>query len=161
VDLDPKKASFENVPGCTFYKLRDERYMLFFTKAIFQVNMNREKPLTFVHPDGRRFRTRLDFESDMGSTPYVTRLFFPKDRFLNSYFFHDDLWENGGLYVAQPGEETFEFVEMSRIEGNRLLRLMTMVEGAGKVRASSIMAAVDVAAAWQAVFRDQEERMKQ
>jgi len=139
---------FDNPQGYCIRKVRDRPYLGIFSKAVYQAVMDKEHPLTYHDADGRRIRTQGVFKTDMGSTPIVTRHFFPKDRYLVSYLFHDDAWRSGGLFVAEAGEDEFNFQAISRTQANKLLGLMIKAEGGSQYAAQLVKAAVDMAALW-------------
>lgn len=120
---------FTNKTGYSLFKLRDERYAFLFSKAIYEFTLDPDDPLTYTFPDGRRLRPDRHCETDMGSTPHLLRLFFPKDRFLLSYIFHDSAYRHGGLFMAKPTSCIFEFVEMTRKQKDLFLLYAMRAEG--------------------------------
>jgi len=139
---------FDNPQGYAIHKLKDQPYLGVLSKAVYQCVINFAHPLTYHDAKGRRYKTQPVFKTDMGSTPIITRHFFPKDRYLVSYLFHDDAWRSGGLFVAQPGEDDYTFERITRTQANKLLGTMIMAEGGSQYAAQLVKAAVDMAALW-------------
>jgi len=135
---------FENPRGFRRDKLRNQRYLLLFHKAVYEFTLDSVAPLTFHLPSGVRIQPdRHLAETDMGSTPASLQLFVPKDRFLLSYLFHDSAYHHGGLYMAYPPySDEFNFQPMSQFEADCLLRTMVRAEGASAVGAALIYRAV-------------------
>lgn len=132
--------------GYTLRKLRDESYLLIFTKAIYEFRLNDKKPLTFTAPDGTRYQPDRHCETDMGSIPLSLQMVYPKDRYLLSFLFHDSGWRHGGLYVKRLGQKRFTFQKMSLGKMNKLLGLMIRCEGACLLTKGIIRAGVELGA---------------
>ena len=149
--MNSKNGAFEHTAGYTLRKVRDTAYLWLFTRAIYEFRLDPTAPLTFHHPAGYRLRPAACYETDMGSTPGMLRLFFPKDRYLLSFLFHDSGYKAGGLFKAWPDESEFVFTRQSRREIDELLRLMVQVEGASLLGRTAIKAGVRVGgwAGWQ------------
>ena len=144
--LERKFGYFSNPFGYSLVKLRNRPYLRFLTKSIYLFNLDPEKPLTFNHPDGRQIRPETEIETDMGSTPYLVRIFFPKDKYLKAFIFHDSGWSELGLWVKYPHDDEFLFVDMSLLEMNDLLGLMCAASGASWIGRKMILAGVDAGA---------------
>ena len=136
-------AHFINRQGYELDKVRSERYMLIFPKAIYEFNLDAKDPLTFVLDTGVMLQPdRHMAETDLGSIPVPLQPFFPKDEFLLSYLFHDSAYKHGGLYVRKPGDADYTFEAMNRDDIDGLLRMMIKAEGGGAIKRSLIYNAV-------------------
>ena len=136
-------AHFINTQGYKLDKIRNERYMLIFSKAIYEFNLDARAPLTFVLDTGVMLQPDKHLaETDMGSIPLSLQVFFPKDEFLLSYIFHDSGYKHGGLYVRKVGDGGYRFEAMSREDIDGLLRMMIKAEGGGAIKRAMIYNAV-------------------
>lgn len=134
---------FENPQGYEAPKLRDERYLFFFSKTIYEFTLKPDAPLTFHHPDGSRIQPdRHEMETDLGSIPLTAQIFIPKDRFLLSFFFHDSGYKHHGLWFSQPGQEVFTFRLCTQWEIDNLLWRMVGAEGGNAFQRQSIYRSV-------------------
>ena len=138
-------AHFINRQGYELDKVRSERYMLIFPKAIYEFNLDEREPLTLVLDTGYMMQPdRHMAETDMGSIPVPLQPLFPKDEFLLSYLFHDSGYKHGGLYVRKPGDADYVFNVMSRDDIDKLLRFMIKTEGGGAIKRALIYRAVRI-----------------
>lgn len=124
-----KGGHFSNLEGYAIRKLRDAPYLCIFTKALYEVRMDKLAPLTYTDEEGTEYRSNDVFETDFGTLPLVVQPVLPKDRFLLSYLLHDSACVNGGLFKKRPGEFKFTFVRMGRRERDNLLYSMILAEG--------------------------------
>lgn len=119
---------------------KSTRWGLLWRKDWFEFWLNEEHPLTFcmpvLQPDSciRWVRIQPDrhvFITDMGSIPPPAQPICPRDEFLCTYLMHDSAYKHHGLYIAEPGSDTFAYRAMSRLEVDALcLQRMITVEGA-------------------------------
>ena len=98
-------------------------------KAIYDVRMVREHPLTYVSNNGICYRTDRHFQSDGMSNPKATQIFWERLRFLGPIF-HDSaycfgtLWQSewevdkNGVLIAWP---SFTEKEVTRKQADDLL----------------------------------------
>lgn len=139
---------FENPLGYSLVKVADEARRFLWvlplpSKAIYEVRLHKDHPLTFVRPNGVRIQfDRHTAKTDMGSVPPALQIFFHKDRFLKGYLFHDSGYLNHGLYFLFPGKDEYEFVEMERSEVDALLRTIIGASGGNKTEMNMIWAGV-------------------
>jgi hypothetical protein len=135
----PKEGHFTG--HADLRKVRDEKYLWLWSKAIYRVTNDPDDPLTFHKPSGVMIRPPDVFESDMGTVPRLVRLFISKDRFLDSYIIHDAGYEEGGFRVSSDGA-AFCLVHVSRDVVDRQLRDCIKAEGGNKVTRNTIYRAV-------------------
>ncbi|MDB4312102.1 hypothetical protein N9937_01600 [bacterium] len=148
---------FENPEGYELTKTGNRKYYALFSKSEYICIMDPDEPLTYVTEEGVKMRTRPRIPTDMGTTPYLTRLLYPKDQYLLSYLLHDEICEYGGLFVKLPDEYEYVFTEIDRFNGNKLLREMVKAEGCGPIRAWVIKFGTD-GAAWVNRFKTRKTR---
>lgn len=137
---------FTNPLGYDLVKLRNERYFYIFSKSIYRFTLDPQNPLTFHHPDGRKMLPVAEMETDMGSTPKFLNLFFPKDKYLKAFIFHDSGWLKMGMWVMEPLTDEFVFEQMTYCQMNDLLGLMCSATGASRIGRKMIHAGVNAGA---------------
>ena len=165
-------ARFENVQGYNLVKAGTGKNAAGEMVAQYLFTLKKKNPLTYHDGKGGKMQPNRKYDgvgkvvarllTDMGTIPKILQLLIPKDKYLLSFFYHDSAWEHGGIWYCAPGFETYSFVEMGRMEANRLLRDMVLIEGAMdktikpgtlKREARWIKRAVDLAAFWFAIKR--------
>jgi len=122
--------------------------MFFWWKVVFNVTIPSMNPLTLHMEDGTRYRTSTAFRSDAGSIPRIAQSLPGMNPmlFLMSYFFHDDGYQRGGLWIALAGEEEFTFCEMARKGLDDLMHITISAEGGHKLVVWAIYHAVRLGA---------------
>jgi hypothetical protein len=140
---------------------RTERWGVLWRKVYWDAELNRSRPLTyfdkrlglFIRPcspaaleDGAHFLT------DLGSVLPPVQSFFPSAEAPYAYFFHDQGYRYGGLWVSETYDGPYQFLKMTRREVDDLcLRCMLQAGGVSLVRRNMIYDAVRVGgwAAWE------------
>ena len=130
-------AFWEHTGGYTLRKIRDRRY-LWTTVAVYECRLMRVMPLTFVDKHGNRWRTRTEFETDMGSIPLTAQMIIPKDRGLLSYLMHDDACITGRLWCRESGNASWQEVKMSRSDRDNHLYECLLAEGINRIQARAV-----------------------
>lgn len=165
------KPHFENVMGWSIVKAGTGKNSAGEMVAQYIFTL-KDPALTYHDEKGGKIQPNRKYDgvrkivarllTDMGSIPKILQFLIPKDKYLLSFFFHDSAWEHGGIWYCYPGCDTFVFVEMSRMESNKLLKEMVLVEGKMdenikpgtlKREARWIKKAVDLAAVWAGTTR--------
>ena len=108
-------------------------------ETIWDVCSDKEEPLT-VEIDGVLYRIDYHIKSDLGSVPRSLQRWLPRwferDRYSQSYIFHDNLYNQHGLWVAVAGG--WEFCEFTRAQADEFLYKCLLIEGASKANAKMI-----------------------
>ncbi len=142
---------FVNPQGYSLVKIGEKRWGLMWTVAIYEFTAAPIASLSFVTPMGIRIQRARHGTTDLGSIPPCLQQFpsLSKDRFLLSYLYHDSACANGGLWMRHPGDETYSFHDMSRLECDQLLCRMVGAEGGNAAQRRAIYAGVRIGAKWQ------------
>jgi hypothetical protein len=130
-------AAWRNTGGYTLRKVRDKKY-LWTTKAVYECRLTQVMPLQFMDSTGNLWRTRHEFETDMGSIPLTAQLIIPKDRGLLSYLMHDDACITGKLWCKEAGTSTWVLTAMGRSDRDNLLYDCLIAEGISKCQARAV-----------------------
>ena len=155
---------------------KTERWGVLWQKVYWDAELNRRRPLTyfdkklglFVRPcSPAQLEAGAHFLTDLGSVPPPVQSFFPSAEAPYAYFFHDQGYRYGGLWVSatydggmgmatQEGRGRprpyWQFLKMTRREVDDLcLRCMLEAGGVSLVRRNMIYDAVRVGgwAAWE------------
>tara|TARA_B100001013_G_scaffold88951_1_gene49279 strand:+ start:2309 stop:2809 length:501 start_codon:yes stop_codon:yes gene_type:complete len=124
---------------------------LLFPHSLYDFNLKYPHPLTWYDKKERLYyQPDRKFSTDLGSTPFFTWQFLPKDQFPRSYCFHDSAWIHGGLYIADELDGEFRWRKVSKWHSNRLLWRWTYAEGA-RMRNPFIFAGVTLGASYSGV----------
>jgi len=144
--------------GFELIRDRNKTYLFFFAKPMYEFRLKPSTPLMYVDNKGQTWEPDLHLKTDEGSTPMTLQLFFPKDKFLASYCFHDSACEYGYLWMKQVVHAPFQKTYLNRFEANDLLEEMVEAEGklfgGGKwFERKCIHAGVDLGAFWKYATR--------
>lgn len=132
------------------YETRDIGHVphMFGKTPIYRVTLNLDFPLIFTDSKGITYRPDMCFSSDGGSIPdIIQRLPIPfaslrRDCYKRAYFFHDNAYQNHGIWILNPVANRFHFAELDRGTVDNLLRECLQAEGANSVERSLIYAGV-------------------
>jgi|GEM_PF-6901808 len=94
---------------------------------VYHIHIDIKHPLYYVDDDGRKLTTRREFDSDLASIPAPIDRLWSTDEFEISAIIHDDGCHSGGLYEINA-EGRYNFIHISRIEMDRLMKRMAMDE---------------------------------
>lgn len=109
-------------------------YLWVFRKPWWEFTANRERPITYEDPKGQLWRPALTFNTDLGTTPRLTQILFPSERYPGPFLFHDsatgvegkigpssDWQEISGLWFAPRRGVGWVWRELPRKEADNLL----------------------------------------
>lgn len=103
-----------------FYARLDhyESWMYFWTKEIYEITTSKVHPLTFVDETGDWWFCDFHYWSDWGSIPPPWQGVpgFDRERHKFPYMFHDNSYQEKGLWRSHDENATREFVPMTRLE---------------------------------------------
>lgn len=99
-----------------------EKGVLGINVTTYRLALNHHHPLIWVMNDGTQVMCADNVRTDFASVkPMVAQLWIPKDRFVMP-FLHDAGYATGGYWVKFPGSRMWEWVEISWMDCNALLR---------------------------------------
>lgn len=113
---------------------------------IWDYRAHRLFPLTFVDVTGNEWRPDNHFASDFGSIPPFLNGFpsLTRTRFLGPYLLHDSARRYGGLWHRAMGQESFSFVALTMLDGDRMLRDMVGAWGGNAAQRAMIYRGVRI-----------------
>jgi len=92
-------------------------------KTLYEITVNKDCPVTFIHPSGIQYRMDNHFVSDRMSNPKFTQWIWEPARFIGPLF-HDSGYCFGGLWVSCDNGKNFRFEKMTRFQVDNLLAVM-------------------------------------
>lgn len=128
--------------GYDLHWLRSERWALFWSKTIYEIEIHPMAPMTFRNCDGYWQPDRHAAETDLGSIPPPLRAWFPQDEYAPSYIFHDSAYREGGLYYSATLDGPYTFKRLTRKYADDMLADTIHVLGGWACRRGPIWAAV-------------------
>lgn len=108
------------------YKDRFDHYDswgLFWKKPIYEITIVMNHPLMYRDVNGKLWMTDKHFWTDFGSTPPPMQSIPGLDRELHRfpYLFHDNDYQEKGLWCSEDEGKTWKFVKLSRMQSDLLL----------------------------------------
>jgi hypothetical protein len=125
--------------------------------------------LIYTDKNGIQYELDHHFQTDGGSIPPGLRLIplahLDPFNFPRGYLFHDCGYQYGGLYMRYPGEVDFKFRLMTRIQVDRMLSDIILLEGGTKYDRFVIFTGVSIGGLFiwdekKKPLKQQEERKK-
>lgn len=105
-----------------------ESWCYFWTKQIYEITSNENHPLMFVDEEKNQWRCDKHYWSDFGSIPppFQGVPGLDRERHKFPYMFHDNAYQEMGLWKRLKGEEKWNFTPLTRMECD--LFLCRMIE---------------------------------
>ena len=116
-----------------------------FPQIIYEFVLDPETPLVWHDNDGYFYQFDHKFNTNLGSTPALTRAFLPQAQFPISYSGHDSCWIHHGIWRCAELEGEYKFIPISRWKSNTFLFRWVDAEG-GKIRKGLIWLGVSIGA---------------
>jgi hypothetical protein len=123
--------------------------------GLYRIVCDPEDPLRFYsYRTKLEYRTKMDFICDLGSIPPMLRgvggelLALEPEDFWKSYWLHDGLYEEAGVWVRDPSnpDSIWVFVDSKRVHADILLYWCLSAEGANNATLKAVYEAVRVGA---------------
>ena len=122
-------AHWINPQGYELVKV-DTCRVLFRDVAIYRVLLDPEKPLTYIDKHGVKYQPGKEYDTDMGTIPFLLQRIVSKDEYLLSFLLHDWNCMMGYVWACSPDVDgPWDRMPMPRKDADEMLKETVLVEG--------------------------------